>query len=194
MVRGMPSGAMEVFTQTIQPMLTNTCTASGCHGPNAEDSFRLLRIPSGRPPSRRLTQRNLHAVVQFIDWEDPSNSQLLTAPIKPHGTSRTAVFTDRQVQQYQELVRWVYLVALGKKIEPERPKNVIAATHMEGRLPRPAVAPASHELPLDEGAMPLPQGDEVVPATGKMPVDAFDPEAFNRRFAPQPPAPPEGGQ
>ncbi len=155
MVAGMPSGAVEMFTQTIQPMLTNNCTVSGCHSAEHSEGFHLLRIPSGRPPSRRLTQRNLYAVIGLIRWEDPSNSPLLTAPIKPHGTSRTAMFTDRQVGQYQDLVRWVYLVVLGKKIEREEPKAVTKAVHEEGRLPDGAVRAASHEEAVREEGMPF---------------------------------------
>jgi hypothetical protein len=210
MVRGMPSGAVETFAQTIQPMLTNNCTVSGCHGPNAGNGFQLLRIPSGRPPSRRLTQRNLLAAVKLIRWEDPANSPLLTAPIKPHGTSRTAMFSDRQVDQYQELVRWVYLVALGKKIEHEKPKDVVEATYEDGKQPKSAVLPASHERPsrptpettLDNlqraaaagllGQWPGGQPQAADEASGVQrgarppqtaPVDAFDAEIFNRRFS-----------
>lgn len=173
MVRGMPSGAVEMFTQSIQPMLTNTCTVSACHGTTTDNNFRLLRIPSGRPPSRRLTQRNLHAVVKLINWEDPSKSPLLTAPIQPHGTSRTAIFTDRQVDSYQELVRWVYLVAQGKKVEREKPRDVVAATHTEGKLPRSAVMPASHNMPIGPHNPMLSEGQGVVPATAEMPVQAM---------------------
>ena len=31
LVRGMPPGTVEQFTQTIQPLLMNHCAASGCH-------------------------------------------------------------------------------------------------------------------------------------------------------------------
>jgi hypothetical protein len=173
MVRGMPNGAVEYFTQVVQPMLTNNCTTSGCHGPAADGELRLLRIPSGRPPTRRLTQRNLYAAVRLINWDDPAKSPLLTAPIKPHGTTRAAIFTDKQVDQYQQLVRWVYLVSMGKKIEPEKPNSVVSAAHKEGAKPASAVVPARYEPADDQGANGFPLGGGVMPAVDEQPSDAM---------------------
>ncbi len=111
LTRGMPPGTVETFSNTIQPLLLNTCTAAGCHGPQSETKLRLLRIPLGKTPSRRLTQRNLHAVLATINRDDPPASPLLTAPIAPHGTAKAAIFTNREVVQYKHLVDWVHRVA-----------------------------------------------------------------------------------
>jgi len=108
MVRGLPAGSMENFTQTIQPILLNNCTTGGCHGPLSDTKFRLLRIPSGKPPSRRLTQRNLYEVLQWIDPARPEASALLSVPLQPHGKAKTAIFRDHRVAQYKRLVDWAY--------------------------------------------------------------------------------------
>ena len=50
LVRRMPPGTVETFTDTIQPMLVNNCTAAGCHGPQPASEFWLIRIPKDRPP------------------------------------------------------------------------------------------------------------------------------------------------
>lgn len=110
MVRGMPPHTVEMFTQVIQPMLMNNCTAAGCHGQGGEQGFRLIRVPTGAQPSRRLTQRNLYAALQLIDYNKPEASLLLTVPLKPHGTVKAPLFTDHQIAQYQQLVQWCYRV------------------------------------------------------------------------------------
>ena len=135
LVRGMPPGSVETFTQTVQPVLANNCSMAGCHGPDTESRFRLLRTPSGRPASRRLTQRNLHSTLEWIDRDTPAASRLLTAPIRPHGSAQAAVFTDQQVEQYQQLVDWVNWVA-----QSEEPGA--SATHESKQaLPRRDVPP-----------------------------------------------------
>lgn len=109
-VRKMPPGSVEEFTQTIQPILVNRCSAAECHGPGSDHAFHLLRIPSGRPASRRLTQRNLHATLAWIDRDQPARSKLLTVPVEPHGSAQ-AIFTVHQRDQYQRIVNWVHQVA-----------------------------------------------------------------------------------
>jgi hypothetical protein len=110
LVRGMPPGTVEQFTQTIQPLLMNHCAASGCHSSLGTSKFHLLKVPAGQPPSRHLTQRNLIAVMQLIDASQPAASPVLTVPLRAHGGSKAAVFTDQQEVQYREMVQWVYRV------------------------------------------------------------------------------------
>ena len=43
MLRGMPHGAVETFTQSVQPVLLNHCATSGCHGPQSE--IGLAAVP-----------------------------------------------------------------------------------------------------------------------------------------------------
>jgi hypothetical protein len=124
MVRSMPPGTVEVFTNTIQPMLLNQCSTAGCHGPASSTSMRLLRIAPGGTQSRRATQRNLHSVIGLINNDHPEESPLLTVPIRPHGSSHTAIFTSRQTLQYKQLVDWAYSVASKKKqTEPVEEKG-----------------------------------------------------------------------
>lgn len=211
-IRGMPPGTVEAFTHTIQPMLMNNCTASGCHGPGADQGLSLLRAPTGRPPSRRLTQRNLLATLQWINRSDPASSPLLAAPTRAHGTSKAPIFTDHQVSQYQELVDWVYRVCqvqspvtpVSRHREPaKRPSHVTPASHdeplsTEMRAPFPGLLPAPSRpvANREAGAGMRPGNFEQLPAganvkraqqiPSSVPKDALDPEAFNRQFAPPP--------
>lgn len=115
MIRSMPRGTVETFTNVIQPLLINQCSTSHCHGPTSESPLKLLRVAAGKTQSRRATQRNLHAVLNGINHDDPDASLLLTMPIRPHGSSAAAVFTSRQAFQYRQLVDWVYAVTNRKK-------------------------------------------------------------------------------
>jgi hypothetical protein len=115
MIRSMPTGTVETFTNVIQPLLINQCSTSNCHGPTSESPLKLLRVAAGKTQSRRATQRNLHAVLNSINHDDPDSSLLLTMPTRPHGSSAAAVFTSRQAFQYRQLVDWVYAVTNRKK-------------------------------------------------------------------------------
>ncbi len=82
LVRGMPAGAVEIFTTSIQPLLVNNCTSAGCHGPAAEKEPRFVRVAPGRT-TKRLTQRNLHTALTLVNREKPLESPLLTVPARP---------------------------------------------------------------------------------------------------------------
>jgi len=145
----MPPGTLERFTQTIQPVLVNNCASVDCHGPGSTAKFQLLRIPNGRPPSRRMTQRNLLATMQWIDRENPTSSRLLTVPIEPHGTARKPVFTERQMHQYKRMVAWVCDVA-------GFPGAQIPAT-VTGAVPTPVQAMPGGKMLGDIGTTTSPQ-------------------------------------
>jgi hypothetical protein len=111
MVRAMPPKTVETFTQVVQPMLVNHCGSATCHAAPAQNRFRLLRPPVGTLPSRRLTQRNLYAVLEWVNRDDPGKSPLLTIPSAPHGTTRAPVFANNHTAMYQQLSDWCYRVS-----------------------------------------------------------------------------------
>ncbi len=209
MVRRLPAGTVETFTTEVQPLLMNNCTSSGCHGPNSEHELRLLRVPRNRPGGRRITQQNLHAVLQWVDREAPEKSKLLAAPIEPHGGKDRPVFTQREVGQLQQLAAWV--TGLRKPAERESvPASVrrlggppleagtgpLPPEPPDGRMaerpgavvgPAPLADPndpfsaAPLETPVEQpGARPRVQRGATL--EGFAPADPFDPEIFNRRY------------
>lgn len=190
-VRGLPAGAVETFTQTIQPLLNNHCATAGCHGPGAESEFRLLRIPSGRPASRRTTQRNLQATMEWIDHANPAASPILALPIRPHGTAVTAVFGRGRLEQYREMANWVRRVARPPSAtvvaddasEPtvEPPSRAVPAVFVppDGLS---AEIPASFNLPLPgKPGEPLPDRDAAPPPTDRTGEQALGPSATSRQ-------------
>jgi len=205
LVGNMPAGVVRTFTEAIQPVLANNCATAGCHGPLTDAEFRLLRIPKGRPPSRRTTQRNLYATLQWVDRQDPAASRLLTAAMQPHGSAQAAVFDKHQMLQYKRIADWVHRVAGDSQQEMPAtpgllrdeaadarpistdPTNPFAPSDPLGGK----VAPASHQEPAGKAsktveANPLPVRPKIQRGAKLkqfVPADPFDPEIFNRRYS-----------
>jgi hypothetical protein len=150
MVREMPPGTVESFAEIVQPLLVNRCTAAACHGPSSTTGFSLLRSAPGQPPSRRLTQRNLGAVLDQIDRENAAASRLLTAAIRAHGSAESPVFGSQNASQYQQLVDWVFRVVQFDQT-PEAPPR------LELKKPPPETVPAVY---LDSVAAEAAEPDE----------------------------------
>ena len=157
LVRNLPYKAVEYFTQSVQPVLMNNCMGSGCHGPFTETPMRLFRVSKDKSPSRRMTQRNLHSLLQFIDRENPAESPLVKACSGPHGDKQKSVFAEGQEEQQRRIVIWALLLA-------HQP-----AADQPATVSRPPQAPGDAAAQADD-----PSQTE----------DPFDPEVFNRRHAP----------
>jgi len=182
MVRRMPPGSVETFTGSVQPLLLNSCTSGGCHGSPSGSGYRLMRGRPGRPLSRRVTQRNLHATLEWIDRKRPDQSRLLVEAVRPHGTAEKPALTKKDAEKYQQIVQWVHAVA-----QRDRP------VHRDARLPK-GVSEKRATAGLSASAGWPSTSD---PSTGRsagtpvkrgarierfVPVDPFDPEIFNRRY------------
>ncbi|MBN1395375.1 MAG: hypothetical protein JW959_10160 [Pirellulales bacterium] len=122
MVDNLPPKAVETFTQSVQPVLMNNCTGSGCHGPTSEVPMRLFRAAAGRSPTRRMTQRNLYSLMQYIDRRNPLGSRLLDACKGPHGATGKAALDEHQSDQFRRLLVWMLMLA-ERPSSPE-PKTV----------------------------------------------------------------------
>jgi hypothetical protein len=205
MVRSLPPGVVEMFTQSVQPILLNNCMASGCHTGQTENGLQLHRVQINKTTSRRLTQRNLYAVIQQINRESPAESRLLEAASGPHGTLRTPIFSDRQASQYQRLVEWVALFAYQSVVPasalemfPRTPSEYPMPAASGANLSAPGMLPqdAPHAQPIRTPSTTRPghrhsaaaekSAEETSPEPQKPPADPFDPEDFNRQQTAKP--------
>jgi hypothetical protein len=213
MVRGMPPRTVEIFAQTIQPLLMNSCATAGCHGQPGGNKFQLFRIPVGTT-SRRLTQRNLYATLDYLDWDNPMESRLITVPKRAHGTAKAPIFADRQLGQYRQLAAWCCRVAQvndsvlqasynepfpsaaasksgARKTEDGGRKT--AAEPLAARPKKKGAADGSNRAgvgaELESDGAPRSRVDLARRQGARSPKDPFDPELFNQRFAP--PDPPQ---
>ena len=205
MIRGLPHGAIETFTQSVQPVLMNHCATSGCHGPQSETALRLFRTSGNKTANRRITQRNLYSVLQFVDMDKPQASRLLIAPTEPHGTARYAIFNEHQASQYKRLVEWTNQLShepaaevpgtLASAGEVEPPSWFLQGNGLQ-TLPQPLPQDARRvrQLPANAqsqavrrgAAQPLAKAiGEAAPASYNQPVDPHDPDLFNHRYAPK---------
>lgn len=210
LVRGLPDGTIEAFTERVQPVMMNNCASVACHGPQSASKLQILRVTGGRPVSRRLTQRNLQNVLPWINREQPSGSDLLKYASTAHASGKAAPLATESVQ-YRRLMEWVYQVAHAEDKLPSKhpePRQVTRPTKSSARGHE--VVPASAKMPAGTGkvhrdavhaAWPPAEASapaaQVVPAVGASPTqpaapaaqaqpgggsDPFDPEIFNRRF------------
>lgn len=163
LARSLPPRVLESFSQTVQPLLANQCATGACHGATGASSLKFFRTSVDRPINRRQTLQNLNTALKMVDRQNPSASKLLTTPLAPHGTARTAVLGARDSLAYRRLAEWVFSAAA-----QSAPHAAVAA-----REP-PAAAPAK---PASASSTPAAKPEK--PPTVH---DPFDPEAFNRRF------------
>ncbi len=92
------------FTTKVQPILMNTC--ANCHANGGGGKFVLERVSEGG--QKVATQRNLAAVLSFIDMDRPSISPLLVKAVAPHGAA-TPPIKDRSAKPFVALKDWLDL-------------------------------------------------------------------------------------
>ncbi|HEV3003962.1 MAG TPA: hypothetical protein VGX78_05845 [Pirellulales bacterium] len=194
MARGIPKATMMAFTSTIQPLLLNNCSSSGCHTQRSGGKLQLQRIDQ---PSKGSTRRNLYSVLQCVDAADPLASALLKVPIERHGNAKAPIFTNREAEQYRQLVAWVQSVhgprqpsrpsAGDKEAPPLSPRAPSRRTADDDSAPPTDLAEAPPHMADEMPALDVPSAADAepsAPATPYVPRDPFDPEVFNRRYFP----------
>jgi len=188
-MRELPEDVVQKFTADVQPLLVNRCASNACHGAGAESEFRLVRPSWGKTLTRRFTQRNLHASLMQIDKESPESSPLLTAPSAPHGSLASALFSDREKQQFELLADWVQQVVHQEDSPPATivpgPSSLLQASYNEPvNLPQVEEESAASDRSSGENAAPSHGMKRSERQPGDfVPRDPFDPEIFNRRFS-----------
>ncbi len=114
------------FTRRIQPILTNKCGNASCHGRTARNKFRLIHVRLGSGRNRTNTERNLATTLQFVDFDEPEESPLLTQPQGVHGGLRRELFPASQGRkQLDTLQKWV--VQLAEEHVPDNRPHALAS-------------------------------------------------------------------
>jgi hypothetical protein len=200
----LPHGTVERFTRKVQPLLVNSCTASGCHESGGKQKFQLDRAVLHGLANRRLTLRNLSAALAYVDRLSPQESELLKMARRNHGGREHAALNPRQVAQLKQLGDWTEHLAGAPGVPAPFPEPRVArAAKLE------AVAGVqSHSLPsipstfLDRNVDPASHAEQADPQVDAaepneqlrpkaklkfgadlrpwQPQDEFDPEIFNR--------------
>lgn len=128
---GLPREAALDFVSKVQPLLVNRCATSGCHGIGSGNSFELQRTKLGKSPPKAHSERNLAAVLEQIDREQPLSSPLLAklrGEAKSNGVRQSHGGLSRE--QTQTLRNWIE--AISEKPEPVAPVKADAEPQDEG--------------------------------------------------------------
>lgn len=195
------------FVSVVQPILQSRCGNARCHGPAAENEFKLQHTRSSGGNPRLTIEKNLGLVLKYVDLQQPARSRLLTVADGAHAGQ--TIFNGRSGAIQQESLRqWVLDVArqsgagstpaasgpLVNAAPPTAPGNAVPSSLPEAPADShqsPAVADgagnptqATIEQPMSEEPRPLTSFQKLLNEVGSADSrrDAFDPEEFNRRF------------
>jgi hypothetical protein len=167
------------FVRRIQPLLLRNCTTGGCHALDSPHKLRLDRLALSGGGHAATIQRNLQEVLQHIDFEDPASSRLLRFARQQHGNSRTGsgMLNSRQ---FALLMGWTNEITQPAAAPHPSEEPFSAESH---QLP-----PLAAETPLEHPPTKPPANLAHSSPSADSAGDPFDPEAFNRQFAPETPA------
>jgi hypothetical protein len=189
----LPPGVVERFTRKVQPLIVNSCTASGCHQAGGKQEFQLDRAVLHGLSNRRITLRNLVAALELVDRDDPQDSELLSIPRRAHGGMGRPIFGTRQETQLAQLADWVALVS--ETSAAQQPATIMPEPNAAPLRPSDPFGLRAEEAPshfLDRSVTQANFDDPHKPLRKKgavkfgadlrpwQPKDEFDPEAFNR--------------
>lgn len=196
------------FVSVVQPILQSRCGNARCHGPAAENEFKLQHTRSSGGNPRLTIEKNLGLVLKYVDLQQPARSRLLTVGDGAHAGQ--TIFNGRAGAIQQESLRqWVLEVARqsGTGSTPAAPVPLVNAASpaasgnaVPSSLPEAPAdsgqplaaatdaagnpAQVTIEQPMNEEPRPLTSFQKLLHEVGSADKrrDAFDPEEFNRRF------------
>lgn len=181
MMRNIPKDVLDSYSSYIQFPLISSCTVSGCHLSN-DSKFRLHRRSLHSPVPRRLTQRNLVTMIQWVNRDHLDQSVLLEKASGAHGNLKQPVW-PQDSQPYLLLRQWIAGVQelqidlTGS--EPDKPGSTFSPTTTNQQTQHSNSN--ENSLTTDKEfipSIPTNQNRTVITET----VDPFDPSEFNRRF------------
>jgi len=184
------------YTLKIQPLLTNKCGNASCHGPQTQTTFRIDQTRGTGPGHRVHSERNLAMVLKQIDQARPAESRLLQVGTSAHGGMNRAQFFGPAGEKQLKLLRnWVRVASkelshdarlaaqpnrLASK-QPAFPKTNGPKTNaLKSNGPVRTVAADEDDM-ASQASVTEPAEDAAEVEDEEL-TDAFDPEAFNRRY------------
>lgn len=106
---GLPSNLAADFAARIQPLVSNKCGNTQCHGGD-KSQFQIYNIRRGITAA--TSEQNLAAIMNQIDLRRPETSPLLQGSETPHGGQTRPLFQGQSGRkQLQALRSWVQEVA-----------------------------------------------------------------------------------
>lgn len=174
-IKQLPEGSYANFSNKVQSRLIYNCSATKCHD-YRDSTLRISYYEKGRAVPKRMTQRNLFEVMQWIDTDSPLESRLLKAAVSAHGGSSSAPWVEDS-KHMKELTKWVFEVA-GKPVA----HDTTTVANLPGET-QPKIDPDAFQPRIGEfrGQMDLPPSPiNPLEKSEFKPIDPYDPEKFNR--------------
>lgn len=162
--KSMPKGTVAFFRRHIEPALIDSCIQ--CHDVR-NVAMPLSKRSFGQTIPRRMSQQNLHFVMEQIDRSQPFSSPILSMAQTLHGDQKAASF-DSNAPFLFELKKWTVAVSN----EPE--KWLMQLQQLAQTTPTAA------EKPFDEPS-PATAATQQQATESSVQADAYDPSAFNRK-------------
>lgn len=166
---GLPREAGQVFTRRVQPIIMRNCTASACHGPKSDQTFKLsLVYPTGNQ-QQATTSKNLLALMPYIDRESPKSSPLWKLLKTNHGAIGNSIFVGQKGKEQLETFRnWLLSLEEESDEDPRTakkhsPAKIQQAAHTAESKPRyqkgvrPPASSAVVQAQAEEEGPPIPE-------------------------------------
>ena len=197
MTRSMPKGTLGPYRSKLERVLINGCSAAKCHDSRSE-VMPLMDLGRSKPIPRRMSQRNLHETLKFVDRSNPFASPLLLAASQPHAGVDKPVLPSGS-KHFEQLKLWVIMLSddpdenYQAYLNPSLQEKLAVEPIEEDYTSQEEIVPVEPERiglqPLD----PISEHSQTIGEIPKLdnqadtyqPVDPFDPEVFNRRFGEQ---------
>lgn len=173
-VRQMPKGTVSFYKRHIESHLVSNCIR--CHDARSEQ-MPLSKRSVGQTIPRRMSQQNLHFVMQQVDRQKPFESSLYLMAMTAHGDQESASFHSGDPFLF-ELRKWTVAVSdnpaqwlMQLSAESQPLQQAQAQTSQEAEIEAPQVVEAD--------ATAKPQATK--PSVQESSADPYDPSAFNRK-------------
>ena len=186
--RSMPKGSLGHYRRRVEKVLINKCAK--CHDTNSR-IMPLMKVGNGQAIPRRLSQRNHHNALKYVNRDSVFQSQLLIAASAPHANLQKPLLKP-DGDHLRSLQIWLAMLSNNPSAMYQLPINTPppALNPSESITTTPAkpIQPVKPERVADDFAnseiqfpnltKEIPELDPSTPSF--KPVDPFDPEIFNR--------------
>ena len=175
----MPDGTVSFYKRHIEPNLISSCIK--CHDSRSH-TMPLSKRSFGQIIPRRMSQQNLHFVMEHLNRADPFESSILKMATTAHGDQKSASFAASDAFVF-ELKKWSvavsndparWLMDLASKPEPETQEQKLPQSTAESFNADSIEDPATISNEIIEVEAPIEQVEQPD-------VDPYDPAAFNRK-------------
>ena len=176
--RLMPDGTVSFYKKHLEQKLIANCAS--CHNTRSV-SMPLSQRSFGQTIPRRMSQQNLHFLMEQIDRSNPLASPLLTMATTAHGEQKTASFRSGDPYLF-DLKKWSIAVS------HDPSKWLMQLAQESARKPQAAVKETAADAIAESIDVNLEIAPEKSAATKVEAIevpdenaDPYDPAAFNRR-------------